>query len=821
MDGDGRNGSSDFATLLRRHRLAAGLSQLALAERARVSPRGISALESGYRRSPQRQTLNRLSGALALNADDQRAFNAAAAKPAMPRRRRSAAATAPWSTAPPGLPVALTSFVGRDSELDEIAALLAEHRLVTITGAGGVGKTQTALRAAQVAAGRLPGAVYLIALATIGDSSSIPVAIASALGVQAMPNHPLLQTLVAFLRDKPVLLLLDNCEHVVLQAAVVAETLLTGCPQLAILATSREPLAAAGERAYRLPSLEAEDAIRLFVDRARAADHRFSLDGESLTAVAEICRRLDGIPLAIELAASRVCTLSVDALVARLDDRFRILTGGHRTALPRHQTMRAAIDWSYAILAEPEQRLLERLSVFRGAFTLAAASAICVADAVAEVDMLAIVTSLVQKSLLSANVDGSEARYRLLESFREYARELLARRDEERTFTHRHAHACFEFAKRSNRRDFAKTAASERRAIFEVSDLRAALERMLSGRGDVLLGQRLAAEVGTWNSFGLADGRRWIGEALDLVDARTPQEVRAALNFANAYTGNNFRLHRATLAACENALPYYRAAGEGYRTAWMLGLAAEALYCLGERTRATALLQEALPIARTLEGHDRLALAHILRTIPRVCEIEMSEARRLMAEAMQIYAELGDETNVAHALNDLSVCEFRGGNVDLAIAHAADAVASANPFGLDDAAARAWAFNYMSLYLSTLERYAEASTRSREALCLARERHWDLQAAWSIEQLAAIALLRATACTIAPPDLYDRAARVIGFVDARFKASGSVREPITQPQYERVLHALHATLGVERIAELMTAGAAMNEDDVAEMAAGL
>jgi predicted ATPase/DNA-binding XRE family transcriptional regulator len=819
MENHGRKPSSDFGGLLRRYRLAAGLSQETLAERARLSPYGISALERGYRLNPQRETLELLSGALALNAEERRAFEAAAARPSMARRRGSGVTVGPWPSATSALlPLALTKLVGRDQELREIAGLLDEHRFVTLTGAGGIGKTQTALRAAS-AAGDNFETVYFAALASIDDPSLVTVAIAYALGVQAVSNHPLIETLTAFLRHKAVLLVLDNCEHVVTEAAVVAEALLTGCPRIGVLATSREPLMAGGERTYRLPSLGVEDAVALFADRAQAMDHRFILNAENAPPIAEICRRLDGIPLAIELAACRVSALSVQALLAKLDDRFRILAGGRRTALARHQTMRAAIDWSYDLLASREQRLFERLSVFAGSCTLGTAAAICASDVVIEEDVLALLSSLVEKSLVATSLEANEPRYRLLESFREYAREKLRARDEHLVFARRHARTYLKLAKQANDGNLSDSGVTLTHS--DVSDFRAALEWTLTNRGDVLVGQRLAGEISIWDSFQLADGRRWTSTALELADDRTPDEIVAALSFADAYIGNNLRHHAAMLASSETALAYYRNAGDANRTVWALGLAAEALCCLDRRTEAKALLDEALPLGQTLNGRDRVAYAHILRTLPRACRIEIEETRRHIGEAVRIYDELGEAVNVAHSLNDLSECEFRAGNVDLALRCTMDVLAMSRSSRLEWMAARVWALNYMSLYLVSLGRFDEGAQRAREALSRARELNWDHFAAWALENLAEVAVLRTEASAETAPTIYGTAAQVLGFTQARFESLGSVREPGKRPQYERVVYALRTALGPKRTAELMAAGAGMTDEEVAEVTARL
>lgn len=446
--------SADFGVLLRSHRLAAGLSQDALAERARLSTNGIGALERGCRCKPQCETLARLSGALALNNDQRMELATAAAGPGRSPRRASAR-LGPWpDLVTADLPLALTRFVGRDREIAEIGALVHVHRMVTLAGAGGIGKTQTALHVAG-ALSDVYGAIGFVGLAPITDPSLVVGTIASALGVQEMPNRPLLGTLRAYLRNKWCLLILDNCEHVITEAAAAASALLAACPHLRILATSREPLRAAGEHCYRLPSLsvpypqachrlgEADaatyEAIVLFTDRAQAVDHRFELTDDNAPLVAELCRRLDGIPLAIELAAARLNLLSLNAIAQKLDDPFRVLADGERIALPRQQTMRATIDWSYDLLAAPEQRLFERLSTFAGGCTLATATAVCGGEETAEVDVLNLLSSLVDKSLVVVDLEGSEPRYRLLESFEQYACEKLAIHGEQDAAPRHHA----------------------------------------------------------------------------------------------------------------------------------------------------------------------------------------------------------------------------------------------------------------------------------------------------------------------------------------------------------------------------------------------
>ncbi|MGB6599750.1 MAG: helix-turn-helix domain-containing protein [Candidatus Cybelea sp.] len=433
QEGGGASGSSDFGTLLRRYRLEAGLSQEQLAERARLSFHGISALERGFRRTPQPDTVALLAVALALDDEQRVALETAAARSTLPRRRSENVTLGPWLKAGPSkLPLSLTSFIGRARELEEIAALARGNRLVTITGAGGIGKTQTALRAATTIAEGRNGGVHFVGLATVSEEAVV-AAIAAALGVREAPNEQLLDSVLMHLRDRDMLMILDNCEHVLPPAASIVETLLQSCPDLRILAISREPLKAGGERAYCLRSLSVDDGCKLFADRARAVDHRFALTDDNAAIAARICRRLDGNALAIELAAARVNVLSLKALAENLENHLSILDAGERTALARQQTMRATIEWSYGLLSPREQRIFERLSVLDGGGTLEIATTVCASDDIAEDDVLDTMLSLIDKSIVAAELDGAEPRYRLLEPFREFARERLAMRDEEWT----------------------------------------------------------------------------------------------------------------------------------------------------------------------------------------------------------------------------------------------------------------------------------------------------------------------------------------------------------------------------------------------------
>jgi predicted ATPase/class 3 adenylate cyclase len=324
-------------------------------------------------------------------------------------------------TATHNLPLQLTSFIGREKEIAEIKALLASSRLVTLTGSGGTGKTRLSIEVGTQELAQFTNGVWMIELAPLSDPAQIIPALAQAFGLQETPFSTIETLVTDHLRDKKLLLILDNCEHLIAACASLADQLLHQCAGLKILASSREALGIGGEMAYRTPSLADSESTRLFIERARAANANVSLTAANAAAVAQICLRLDGIPLAIELAAARTKLLSVDQIAARLDDRFKLLTGGSRTALPRQQTLRALIDWSYDMLSQEERALLRRLSVFASGWTFEAAEFVCPNH-----DVLELLTQLVNKSLVVVdNEDSQSTRYRLLETIRQYARDKL------------------------------------------------------------------------------------------------------------------------------------------------------------------------------------------------------------------------------------------------------------------------------------------------------------------------------------------------------------------------------------------------------------
>jgi predicted ATPase/DNA-binding winged helix-turn-helix (wHTH) protein len=459
---------------------------------------------------------------------------------------------------PTNLPEPVSELIGRDVEFEEILGLAAAHRVVTLTGAGGIGKTRLGIEVARRLLPTFADGVWTIELAPLSDPDLVPATVATALGLDLAGGAVSPERVANALASKQLLLVLDNCEHLVGAAASMAEALLRANPATCVMATSREPLRAEGECLYRVPPLavptegsqDAEDplrygAVRLFVARARAAEPHFSADEPAVAAITAICRHLDGIPLAIELAAARTTALGVEELAARLDDCFDLLTGGRRTALPRHQTLRATLDWSYELLSEPERVVLRRLAIFAGGFTLQAASTVAATDEIASADIVDCAANLVAKSLLAADLGGATGWYRLLETTRAYALEKLTQSGEFEQVARRHAECCRDIFERAEV-ELQTRPASEWLAAFgrRIDNLRAALDWAFSPGGDASIGVALtAAAVPLWMHLSLMEECRGrVERALAAIaagagrDARREMQLHAALATSLMYT---------------------------------------------------------------------------------------------------------------------------------------------------------------------------------------------------------------------------------------------------------------------------------------------
>ncbi|MBV9580211.1 MAG: AAA family ATPase [Chloroflexi bacterium] len=615
---------------------------------------------------------------------------------------------------PPGdLPTELTSFVGREREIAEVGLELSRTRLLTLTGPGGVGKTRLALEVATQRRADFADGVRFVNLAPIADPSMVAQAVLVALGLRHERERSALEGLVARLRPCQLLLVLDNCEHLLSGCGPLADALLRACPGLRLLATSREPLGIAGETVWTVPALSLPDrwhtasvealllseAGRLFVERAAAARSGFTPRQDNAQSIAEICWQLDGIPLAIELAAVCVRGLSVGQLAGRLEDRFRVLSRGPRAGPPRHQTLRAAVDWSYELLSEAERVLFNRLSVFTGGWPLAAAEAVCGGGLVASDDVLQLLQRLVDRSLVVADEQAGEMRYRLLETLRQYAAEHLALAGEQVDLRNRHRDWCVQVAE-AGERDIWRAEQLEcvERLVREHDNVRTALRWTLTcAEEDPEPGLRIAAAmVRFWDVHGdLREGIRWLDDLLRLPSVRPHRLGWARAVTARAYLATLAGQRALGIALLDDSLAFWRALGDprglaialffrGVAVIWSetdlrasrpdfeesLAFARQrgprwtvyfCLYCLGEVARgdgqfdrAHALLAESLALARA--SQDRWGAFHAEFGL---ASVELARGERHTAEqhaqrSLSLSLELGDSRGSTYAFETLA-----------------------------------------------------------------------------------------------------------------------------------------------------------------------
>jgi predicted ATPase/class 3 adenylate cyclase/DNA-binding CsgD family transcriptional regulator len=583
------------------------------------------------------------------------------------------------------LPMQLTSFVGRDGELTQLQELLAQNRVVTLTGAGGVGKTRLAIQVAAAMAPEFGDGVWYVDLAPITDRELVPLTVARALGLPDQPGRSTMDSLLRFVRDRQMLVVLDNCEHLLDASAELVVAVLSGAAGLTVLATSREAIGVAGEVSWRVPSLSLDgEARELFTDRARHARPDFILTDDNAAAVGEICARLDGVPLAIELAAARVRALSLAEILDSLHDRFRLLTGGARTAVRRQQTLRASVDWSHALLTEPERVLFRRLAAFLGGFDFDAAQTVAGGGDVERYQVLDQLSLLVDKSLVVADDSGGRTRYRLLETVRQYALEKLGESGEADAVRTRHRDHYTAMAALLDAQAGGDYERRLEQAETEIDNLRAAFAWSLE-HSDLELALALASSLQPlWMSGGRPEGLAWFDTALADLDAQHAEvavAVRAqaladrallAARMGAADTIDQAQqalamgrevddpaLLAAALTACGFIASLFDAQAARAYLAEAIGLARQ----LGDRWRlsqvlafqAAAALSAGDPIAGRAAGQEGRELADAIgdRLGSRVCRWCLGVAQVHQGDLAGVaaqFAELGAEAKAAHDL---------------------------------------------------------------------------------------------------------------------------------------------------------------------------
>jgi len=804
--------TSEFGELLRRHRRAAGFSQEYLAERALLSTTAIGLLERGLRHAPRRETIALLVQALDLSqAESAELENAANSGRARLGRDIH-----------DELPEPITSFVGRADEIVTLCGLVLgnEQRLITITGPGGVGKSRFALETARRVVYGFEDGAYVVPLAGITDLQLVALAIVNAVGARERADRSLIELLQRTLKNRSALIVLDNCEHLLESVAQVAASIVTACPRIRLLATSRERLRVAGELTFNLSALpyplvvprtsaeaKAYSAVQLFLDRAShlCAD-RLEIDESGIAAVAEIVRKLDGLPLAIELAVPMLQVLSMGDLAKQLKHRFRLLATGERDALPHHQSLRGMIDWSNERLSEEERALFRRCSVFAGSFSLAAISAVC-SDSIHEPDVLGLFSALVDKSLIRV-VDRAQGRYELLDVIREYAQHLVRDTAEQNELSRRHAEHYLAVAREAKAMSEGPESLEYfRRLKLDARNLESALSWALVERGAPDIGAELAIAL-DWFFFhdSYMRSRHWFEAALGTLDRATSPELFARLTIKICLFTQLSPDITNQIANLEHAVSFYRGASNAKSLMDALGWLGFALGSAGDFQRAQMASSEAVVVSRNASARDRAWVAHLYARILMLSDLE--KAREVLEESVAICA-LAPNQILSDALSTLSEVLFLGGDVDLAIEHVRKALGNLTAHPAMITTQSAGFLANLAGYLLSRGDVDGGIAKAQEALELSLGMGDAFLIACIIQHLATASVLRGNP---------RRAALLLGFVLAR---TGSVNKLAMQVDLhfrvklsEMIASALSE---IERCA-LLREGAEWSEDRAVEEA---
>jgi non-specific serine/threonine protein kinase len=716
------------------------------------------------------------------------------------------------------LPEALTSFIGREREMVEIKRLLAGKRLVTIVGAGGIGKTRLALQAAAEVVDAYRDGVWLVELASIRDPSLVPTAVAKSLGVPERSGKPVGESLRAYLKSRQLLLILDNCEHLLDACASLADVLVRGHADLTMLATSREPLRVAGEQTYPLQPLSLprqgekieimrSDAVQLFVERVQQQLPDFELTVARAPAVAELCIHLDGIPLALELAAARARSLSVEQINARLGDRFRLLASGSRTTLPRQQTLRATLDWSYDLLADQERVVLRRLSACPGDFTLDAAPAVASdanIDSFAVIDLL---SQLVARSLVVADTGVKRTRFRMLETTRAYALEKLAEAGEVDDIKRRHAQFYRELFEPALDDRLRKPVAAWRETYLpELDNVRAALDWSIDGAGDAPTGVALAGASGElWGMLGLfGEGVRRLQRAIDRIEPDTPESHQAWLWL---WLGRLVdETPNRALAAFERAVELYRRLDDALGLGHALARLGRVLAFMGRLAQAETVLAEAYSRLNGVAPPRLLSLYMGHVAFMKTFAGDLAGARAYYERALELDRKAGDEFGALAIIGNLANVIWALGDLDAAEASTREQVALLRNSPVRTRRLLGYALSNLAGVLAERGKLDQALVAAREGLPLVKEDG----SAWIFADH--VALRAALAGKVAS------AARLAGYSQHTWTANEATRQPIEARAHERLCAILREKLDPGELERLLAEGATLGDDEACRLA---
>ena len=729
------------------------------------------------------------------------------------------------------LPAARSSFVGREREMLEVETELAMTRLLTLTGAGGSGKTRLALEVARDLVGAYPDGVWLIELAPLSEEALVPKAAAEALKVPERSAEPLADTLADVLRDRRLLLVLDNCEHLIEAAARLVDRLLDSCPWVRILATSREVLGVEGEARWPVPplsapdpqegtssseELEAYESVRLFVERARGRDPAFSLSQRNALAVAEICGRLEGIPLAIELAAARVGTLSLEQIAERLGGSLELLTRGGRTAVPRQRTLKETLDWSHDLLSEPEGVVFRRLSPFAGGWTLEASEAVASGEGVAEGEVLNLLYGLAEKSLVVAEGigEGDRVRYRLLEPVRQYALEKLEEGGEDEETRRRHADFFLALAEEAEPRLWGPGDREWLDRLEEEHDnIRAAFSWALLGRGEVELSLTLGGALATfWRAHGhLGEGRRWLEEALAKDDRRASLAARIrALDALFRLTFEQWD-HDRVQSIAQEAMELSAEAEIGSSLAASLRtVMGGAAWVRGDYERARGLLEESLAFSRKVDDKAEIANALMFLALTMDSLDDPARAKEIYEEGIVLCREAGHIYRLTHFLMNLGYSLLLEGEYERGATLSEEAAALCREHGYKGRCQDA--LDNLGWAALLQEQHERGRSYFEESLAISKELGDKLTPSSSLEGMA---------CLSAAEGEASRAARLFGAAQALLEAVGAVAfEPTPEEEAwrEPYLGAARSQLGEAAWGETLARGRAMTLQEAIEYA---
>lgn len=813
---------TSFGRWLQRRRKALDLTQEELAQRVGCAAETIRKIEADVRR-PSRQIAERLAESLEIPESDRAAFvKAARAELAADRL------THPTQDVPQiafvhspssnksitNLPAPLTTFIGREKEQSDLIGLIAKHRLVTLTGSGGVGKTRLAIKVVAGISKRFPDGVWFLDLAPLNDPELMPNTLAGLLGLRESKDVSITTTLINYFHLRTALVIFDNCEHLVEACAQLAHSLLTSCESLSILATSREALRVSGEISYRVPSLEIPvlefeqatealeeiESVRLFADRAAAAKQDFVVVAPNALTVAQICQRLDGVPLAIELAAAWVNVLPVEKILNRLTDRFHFLRSNLRMTVARHQTLRGTIEWSYDLLPEPERTLLRQVSIFVGGFSLQAAEVICADKGLKQEDVLEQLQGLVDKSLVNVEHGNSstDTRYRLLETIREYGFEKLREAGEDNQIRTRHLEFFVQLVEQA--KDRLRSSEQElalRELDAEYGNLRSALEWAMES--DPVRALQLSADMGRfWEARGyIREGRVAIEKALGKA-LTASNELRArGLYWVSGFADREGDYAKAK-AAIEESLQLSRKSEDKEGIASALLVLANVVWVQGDFAAAEATYEEL--IAHYQELGDKHALAVVLTNLGNavIRTGDYAAARRYEEESVAIFRELEDHRSLVMALNNLGVVAEEQGDRDAARRFYEECISLSRQLG--EKTFIVYALNGLGHVLCLQGDLSLAWRYYRESLLLAEQTAEKRMIAYGLEGFAKVAIRLGT---------METAVRLIGAANSLRQEIGAPLDPAEQAELDQDLLAIHNSLEEKEFAVAWSDGSGM------------